>query len=81
MRLPDTTKLSLDEMVGFLAKPGALPPSGLLVYDNVGKQVRWVQYYFEKHGITDYYFLKGGVAHWEEMGWSPDGKQAGRSGS
>ncbi len=80
MRLAGTTKLTVDEMVGFLAKPGALPESGLLVFDNVGKQVRWMQYYFEKHGITDYHFLKGGVAHWQEMGWSPEGKQVG-SGS
>lgn len=73
MRLTGTTKLTVDEMVGFLAKPGALPSSGLLVFDNVGKQVRWMQYYFEKHGITDYHFLKGGVAHWQEAGWNPEG--------
>jgi len=32
----------------------------LLVYDKVGKQVRWFQYYLEKHGLRNYYFMKGG---------------------
>jgi len=32
----------------------------LLVYDKVGKQTRWFQYYLEKQGIKDYYFLDGG---------------------
>lgn len=32
----------------------------LLVYDKVGKQVRWFQYYLEKHGVKKYYFMKGG---------------------
>lgn len=32
----------------------------LLVYDKVGKQVRWFQYFLEKEGIKDYYFMKGG---------------------
>jgi len=32
----------------------------LLVYDKVGKQVRWFQYYLEKHGVRNYYFMKGG---------------------
>lgn len=33
----------------------------LLVYDAVGKQVQWVQYYLENRGLTDYYFMKGGA--------------------
>lgn len=33
----------------------------LLVYDAVGKQVRWLQYYLEDEGVTDYYFMKGGA--------------------
>lgn len=32
----------------------------LLVYDKVGKQVRWFQYFLEKHGVKKYYFMKGG---------------------
>jgi rhodanese-related sulfurtransferase len=32
----------------------------LLVYDKVGKQIRWFQYYLERNGIKNYYFMKGG---------------------
>ena len=33
----------------------------LLIFDAVGKQVRWLQYFIEKSKIKDYYFLKNGV--------------------
>jgi len=33
----------------------------LYVYDAVGKQVRWLQYYLEEHKIKNYYFMKGGA--------------------
>lgn len=33
----------------------------LLIYDEVGKQVRWLQYYLENHNAKSYFFMKGGV--------------------
>ncbi|MGM0593192.1 MAG: rhodanese-like domain-containing protein [Pseudomonadota bacterium] len=33
----------------------------LLIYDAVGKQVRWLQYFLEEQGLRDYYFMKGGA--------------------
>lgn len=33
----------------------------LYVYDMVGKQVRWFQYYIEEYKIKDYYFMEGGA--------------------
>lgn len=33
----------------------------LLIYDEVGKQVRWVQYSLEKAGLSDYYFMNKGA--------------------
>lgn len=33
----------------------------LLVYDEVGKQVRWLQYYLEGKNSNSYFFMKGGV--------------------
>jgi rhodanese-related sulfurtransferase len=33
----------------------------LLVYDAVGKQVEWFQYYLESKGVNEYYFMKGGA--------------------
>lgn len=33
----------------------------LLIYDQVGKQVRWLEYRLQVMGVKDYYFLKGGA--------------------
>jgi len=33
----------------------------LFIYDEVGKQVRWVQYHLEKQGAGPYYFMEGGA--------------------
>ncbi len=33
----------------------------LLVYDKVGHQARWFQYYLEKQGLKNYFFLDGGA--------------------
>lgn len=33
----------------------------LLVYDEGGTQVRWLQYYLKDEGVSDYYFMQGGV--------------------
>jgi rhodanese-related sulfurtransferase len=38
----------------------------LLVYDKVGKQIRWFQYYLEQQGVRDYYFLTGGAEGYHE---------------
>lgn len=34
----------------------------LYVYDMVGKQVRWFQYFLEAKGIKNYYFMDGGAS-------------------
>ena len=36
----------------------------LLIYDEVGKQVRWLQYYLEGQGADSYFFMKGGVRNY-----------------
>ena len=33
----------------------------LFIYDAVGKQVRWLQYYLEQQNAGRYYFMKGGA--------------------
>lgn len=33
----------------------------LMIYDAVGKQVRWLQYYLEQQNLKSYYFMKGGA--------------------
>ncbi|MEW6219982.1 MAG: rhodanese-like domain-containing protein [Thermodesulfobacteriota bacterium] len=76
MRLPKTKVLTVDTLVGLLEKKSpAVPRSGLLIFDNVGHQVMWVQYYLEKEGITDYFFLKGGVRQLKEEGYDATGKK------
>jgi rhodanese-related sulfurtransferase len=39
----------------------------LLVYDKVGKQTRWFQYYLEQQGVKEYYFLDGGSEGYHEV--------------
>ncbi len=36
----------------------------LLAYDNSGKEIRWLQYYLEEKGMTDYYFMQGGAKYY-----------------
>jgi len=50
----------IDDVVLYASKH-AKEDKTLLLYDAVGKQVRWLQFYLEKAGITDYFFLKNGV--------------------
>jgi rhodanese-related sulfurtransferase len=38
----------------------------LLIYDKVGKQTRWFQYYLEQQGVKNYYFLDGGAEGYYE---------------
>lgn len=33
----------------------------LLIFDQVGKQVRWLEYYLVEYGYKNYFFLKGGA--------------------
>ncbi len=39
----------------------------LLIYDEVGKQVRWLQYTLEKAGLDNYFFMDGGANGYYEM--------------
>jgi rhodanese-related sulfurtransferase len=52
----EKTKL-LDKYIAQAKRTGKT----LLVYDTVGKQVRWFQYYLEKKGLKNYFFMKGGA--------------------
>ena len=74
IRLPKLKVLAFDVLVDQIEKKSAaVPRSGLLILDNVGKQVDWLQYYLEKEGIKNYYFLSGGVAQWLKDGYDPAG--------
>lgn len=38
----------------------------LMIFDAVGKQVRWLQYHLRSANVKDYYFMKGGVRAYQE---------------
>lgn len=40
----------------------------LLVYDQAGKQVRWLMYHLEDRGVRSYYFMQGGArSYFDEL--------------
>jgi rhodanese-related sulfurtransferase len=55
--------IALDDAEGLKALLAAARKQGrrLLIYDEAGKQVRWLQYTLEDQGVSDYYFMRGGV--------------------
>ncbi|WP_461211469.1 rhodanese-like domain-containing protein [Desulfocurvus sp. DL9XJH121] len=62
-QLPDVAKVKsipFERLIPLLTK-GAFKGKNLLVFDAVGKQVRWLQYYLEDAGQANYLFLEGGV--------------------
>ena len=61
---------SLDEKekIDRIIKQAARDKQTLFIYDEVGKQVRWLQYALEKHSVKNYYFMKKGAkAYFNEM--------------
>lgn len=44
-----------------LLRQGEFKNDELLIFDAVGKQVEWLQYFLEKYGYSHYSFLKDGV--------------------
>jgi len=65
--LPGVRSVPLDRLVGLLQK-GEFKGKELLIFDAVGKQVQWLQYYLEEYGYANYAFLKKGVLAAVEAG-------------
>ncbi|WP_162605100.1 rhodanese-like domain-containing protein [Geomonas oryzae] len=59
-KLPRLRNIPSDRLVQLLAG-SEFKGKTLLITDAVGKQVEWIQYYLEKYGIKNYYFLENGV--------------------
>jgi rhodanese-related sulfurtransferase len=78
IKIPGIIKCDIDQFVGFLNKPGVVPTSNILVMDWVGKQVKWVQYYLDRKGHTDYHFLSGGIKQWIADGYDERGEFVGK---
>ncbi len=56
------------DRIGYALEKSKRENRPLLIYDAVGKQVRWVQYTLEKNHVPEYYFMKGGVKAYTEAG-------------
>ncbi|HHI79070.1 MAG TPA: hypothetical protein ENK02_03750 [Planctomycetes bacterium] len=75
LRLPRVAKLNMDKFVHAL-KENRIRKNKLLIFDTSGKQVKWLKYYLDQHGVKDYWLLKGGVLAWKKAGLDARGKPA-----
>ena len=67
VNLKGIRNIPLSRITKLLAK-GEFKGKQLLIFDAVGKQVRWLQYYLEDGGYTNYAFLEKGVLAAAEAG-------------
>jgi rhodanese-related sulfurtransferase len=51
----------MDQLIKRIVAKGLLQDQTLLIFDQVGKQVRWLMYHLEAAGYTRYHFLSGGA--------------------
>jgi rhodanese-related sulfurtransferase len=58
---PNLRNIPVDRLVKVLEGNAEFKDKTLLITDAVGKQVEWLQYYLEKYGYTNFYFLENGV--------------------
>lgn len=66
--------MSIDMMAKLLLKKSwVMPRENILVFDSAAQQTRWLQYYFEKEEVKNYYFLQGGVRQWLADGYDNKG--------
>lgn len=75
--LPRKKEATIDQLHQLL-KEGKFPMSSVVLLDNVGKQVIWAQYYLERFGVKNYFFLAGGVAQWRADGRDSKGDELGK---
>jgi len=59
-KIPGLRNIPSDRMVDLINK-GEFKDKQLLIFDAVGKQVEWLQYYLEAKGYSNYLFLDKGV--------------------
>jgi rhodanese-related sulfurtransferase len=58
-------KVPLERFESAIAE-GFAKDKTLLVIDEVGKQSQWLQYYLEKYGYSNYFFLADGADHYTQ---------------
>lgn len=57
----DAMPVPLDKLISNIINHERMKDKRLLIFDQVGKQVRWLMYHLVDKGYTDYYFLDGGA--------------------
>ncbi|MFO8025039.1 rhodanese-like domain-containing protein [Thiohalophilus sp.] len=53
--------LADEKKMGELMAQAANSGKSMYIYDEAGKQVRWLMYRLEQQGVKDYYFMSGGT--------------------
>jgi len=59
--LKKVKKIPLDKFIPNFVEKKVHRDKKLLIFDQVGKQVRWLEYYLVANGYKDYHFLAGGA--------------------
>jgi len=59
--LDHIVRVTPSDRIGRVLQRAKTRKKTLLIFDAVGKQVRWLQYRLEKEQVKNYYFMKGGV--------------------
>jgi rhodanese-related sulfurtransferase len=75
IRLAGIENFPFDQLGPMLeAKSRKFAKRKLLILDNIGQQVKWLQYLLRRHGYGDYAFLAKGVNDgWRKEGFGNDG--------
>jgi rhodanese-related sulfurtransferase len=77
INLPNKEAATIDQLQQLL-KEDRFPKSNVLLFDNVGRQVIWAQYYLTRFGVKHYFFLAGGVEQWRADGYDSNGDKLGK---
>jgi rhodanese-related sulfurtransferase len=59
--LEKSKAIPLDKFIPNFVSKKAHQDKPLFIFDQVGKQVRWLEYYLVENGYNEYYFLAGGA--------------------
>lgn len=59
--LANALPIPLDKLIKNIIQHERFKDKKLVIFDQVGKQVRWLMYHLEDKGYKDYAFLKGGA--------------------
>lgn len=59
--LGTTLPIPFDKLIPNVIEKKLYQDKELLIFDQVGKQVRWLEYYLIENGYKNYYFLDGGA--------------------